>query len=165
MQYRFEYADKAHMEELLVQCFALLHANMQPITQDDRPYAQQYEQWFANVYPAMQKAPRQMVLMYHGEELAGYFQYYTAGDALMMEEIQLKPQYQRSGLFGAFYTWLVGQLPQNLQQVEAYTHANNKKAQGVLAHLGLTNLPEKNDGPFLYYRGEYTALLKRFAGQ
>ncbi len=53
-------------------------------------------------------------------ELAGYIQDYTKEQMLMVEEIQLKKQYQRTPLFYTFCKYLTSVIPDNLQPVEAY---------------------------------------------
>lgn len=160
--HRFVFMDKARAAELLPACFAILHGNRNAIASTGDSDEEDFRVWYGNVAPALGKEPRQIVLMYAGEELAGFFQYYVAGGIFMMEEIQLLPAYQGTGLFRAFYTWLLPRLGEDIQWVEAYAHKDNLKSQAVLAHLGLRQRGAVQEGEFLHFRGEYAALRSRF---
>ena len=163
MHYRFEYADKNQMQTLLPLCFDILYANMSVIAPTGNTYAQDFETWYSNVFPAMQKEPRQIVLMYDGEVLVGYFQYYVANHSFMMEEIQIVKAHQGTGLFRLFYTWLVSLLPKDIETVEAYAHKNNVKSQGILQRLGLVCCGENKNGNSFYYKGNYQNIVQKYS--
>lgn len=150
----FEYADKTRLEALLPGLFAILRDNMGNIAPVE------WEGWRAQVQPALAKAARQLVLMRSGGDIVGFFQYYVSGETFMMEEIQLKPEYQGTGLFGRFFSWLTRQLPKGLKTVAAYAHADNHKSRNILTHLGLHEAGA--DGAYLYFEGDYTMFEKHF---
>ncbi len=160
--YQFKYADKQNIEETLPYLFDILHSNMSIITPTGNTYKNDLKEWLSNIIPAMQKEPRQIVLMFADSELIGYFQYYISSDSLMMEEIQIRNDYQGTGLFNLFYSWLIEKLPKNLKQVAAYSNKNNCKSQGVLEHLGLRKTGEKSCN-FFYYKGDYAVLLEKYS--
>ncbi len=162
MAYRFSYADKKWMEQILPRCFAMLHANMNVIAPSGRSYDEDFTTWYEAVFPAMHKAQRQIVLMFEDDLPAGYFQYYVANGVFMMEEMQLARDYQGKGLFRALYRWLLPQLPEGILQVEAYAHKSNIKSQGILEHLGLSRCGENENGSSYHYRGEYATLYGHF---
>lgn len=162
MANRFEYATKEHIEEILPLCFQILHTNMNVIAPTGNTYEKDFRIWFSHILPAMQKEPRRIVLMYNANMIVGYFQYYVSNNTLMMEEIQIKPEYQGTGLFRSFYTWLVNQLPKDIQFVAAYSNKNNIKSQNILEHLGLVKCGENKNGNSYYYKGDYADLLKVF---
>ena len=85
-----------------------------------------------------------------------------ATNSLMMEEIQIKKEFQKSGLFTAFYQWLVKTLPQDILHVEAYANKSNDRSQGVLKHLGLAASGENKNGTCLYFKGAYDNLLRKY---
>ena len=97
-------------------------------------------------------------------ELVGYFQYYINRDtdSLMMEEIQIKKEFQVTGLFSEFYNWLIKNLPKDIMYVEAYANKKNYKSQSILKHLGLVELGENRNGNSFYYKGKYVDLLNRY---
>ena len=162
MPYKFQYADKKNIKEVLPMLFSILHSNMSVIAPTGNSYEEDYKIWLSNIVPAMEKDARQIVLMFCGDELAVYFQYYVnaVSNSLMMEEIQIKEKYQRTGLFSDFYRWLVSKLPKDIKFVEAYSHKNNCKSQNILEHLGLIKTGE--DSSLFYYKGSYNSLLKRY---
>ena len=162
MTYHFEYANKQRIEDLLPNLFKILHANMSIIAPTGNSYEKDLNEWLSNMIPAMQKESRQIVLMLADNELAGYFQYYINSGALMMEEIQIKKEYQGTGLFRLFYSWLMKKLPKNINCVEAYSNKNNYKSQGILEHMGLIKSGENKNEKSFYYKGDYAILLQKY---
>lgn len=162
MPYSFQYADKKNIKEILPLLFSILHSNMSVIAPTGNSYEEDYKIWLSNIVPAMEKDARQIVLMFCGDELAGYFQYYVnaVSNSLMTEEIQIREKYQGTGLFSDFYRWLVSKLPKDIKFVEAYSDKNNCKSQNILEHLGLIKSGE--DRSLFYYKGSYNSLLKRY---
>lgn len=160
--YRFIFLDKSRAAEQLSACFAILRGNMDAIAPTGDSYEEDFRVWYGNVAPALEKTPRQIVLMYAEQELVGYFQYYVVDDLFMMEEIQLLPAHQGTGLFRAFYTWLLPRLEVGIQWVEAYAHKDNLKSQAVLAHLGLKPCGAAQNGKFPHFRGDYGRLRDHF---
>lgn len=162
MNCNFEYIDKSKLKSVLPHLFKILHDNMSWICPTENEYEKDYKTWFSNVFPAVQKPQRQIILIYCEKKLCGYFQYYVNSDTFMMEEIQIKKEYQQKGIFPLFFSWLIHQLPNNIENVEAYAHKNNIKSQGILEHLGLKRIGETNDGMLWHFKGEYRSLLDRY---
>ena len=164
MQIRFIYGDKTRKNYWLPAIFEILHANMDEIIPSGRTYEEDYAEWFSNVSPALEKAPRQIVLMYNGEELIGFFQYYVnEGSFLfMMEEIQLRRGYQGTGIFRGLYAWLLPQLPSDLRTVEAYAHKKNARSRLILGHLGLKPMSKDAAGELDHFRGDFSALFAHY---
>ena len=96
--FEFKFADKLQIEQLLPDLFRILHSNMSIIAPTDNSYDEDYEIWSSHIIPAIQKEQRQIVLMCVESELVGYFQYYINSDtdSLMMEEIQIKKEFQKN---------------------------------------------------------------------
>jgi len=161
---KFLFLDKQKLENYLPQIFRILHSNMSIIAPTNNSYEKDFEIWSSYLIPAMQKEPRQIVLMYVGNKLVGYFQYYINSDtdSLMMEEIQIIKDFQGVGLFSEFYKWLIKSLPKNIMYVEAYANKKNIKSQGILKHLGLVELGENKNGNSFYYKGKYADLLNKY---
>ena len=164
MQIRFIYGDKTRKSHWLPAIFEILRANMNEIAPTGCSYEEDYAEWLSNVSPALEKNPRQIVLMYNGEELIGFFQYYVNEGAslFMMEEIQLRPAYQGTGVFQAFYAWLLPQLPSELRTVEAYAHRKNVKSRRILDHLGLKLVDEDVGEDIDHFRGDFSVLFARY---
>ena len=164
MHIRFEYASKSALPTLLPQLFSLLYANMNEIAPTGNTYEQDYAHWHASVAPAMQKPQRQIALMYDGAHPCGYFQYYVNATTFMMEEIQIEKPYQGSGIFSSFFSWLLAQLPDEIEAVEAYALKQNQKSQEILQHLGLSLIEESPNDRCFHFRGAYRTLRDRYQG-
>lgn len=161
---KFSFLPKEKTNQYLPDLFRILHSNMSLIAPTGNSYDADYEIWCSNIIPAIQKEQRQIVLMYVDDNLVGYFQYYinVETNSLMMEEIQIIKEYQGTGIFNAFFRWLVRQLPKDILYVEAYAHKNNIRSQGILNYLGLTESGENNNGNSFYYKGRYADLLSKY---
>lgn len=157
-RFSFAFANKEAVVSVLPGLFRILHANMSLIAPTGSSYEEDFAVWRENILPAMKTAGRQIVLMTANGELAGYFQYNADGDTLMMEEIEICPKHQGSGLFRALYLWLETRLPAGLVTVEAYAHKDNRKSQAVLEHLGLRAVGENPSGSSWHYRGSCPAM-------
>lgn len=162
MTFQFKFADKTDFSARISEVFAILYANMSILAPTGDTYEQDLAVWREYIIPAMQEEGRQMVLMLCNGELTGYFQYRTSEDSFMMEEIQIKPAYQGTGLFRELYRWLKGQLPAELTHVEAYANKKNLKSQGILESLGLEKIGENQSGSSYHYGGSYGKFWERF---
>ena len=161
----FRYLEKPPSHALLEEIFTILAANMLVIAPTGLTYEEDKAQWLSCVPPALEKEARQIILIHDRDELIGFFQYYVTADhsVFMMEEIQFKPAYHGSGLFGDLYRYLIPRLPADIQAVEAYADKRNKKSLGVLSHLGLTVIGENKNGISYRLRGSYAELKSRYA--
>jgi len=156
------FLDKAEAGEILPTLYRIFHDNMSPILHTDEPFPGGREGWLAAVGPALEKAPRQILLLRDGEKIAGFFQYYVNGGVFMMEEIQFREEYRGTGLFEKLYRYLVGIIPEETEYVEAYVHKTNPKSMAVLNHLGLTAVEDEPNESLLHYRGRYESLVRRY---
>ena len=162
---KFAFLDKRKLDEFLPNLFEILYSNMSLIAPTGNSYDEDLEVWCSYMVPDMKREQRQVVLMYVDNILAGFFRYNidSEKDSLMMEEIQIKKEFQGTGLFSAFYKWLVQQIPQDILHVEAYANKKNDKSQAVLKHLGLVQLGENKNGLSFYYKGKYVDLFCRYS--
>lgn len=162
MAFRFQFADKPVGEPVITEIFKILRGNMELIAPTGSAFEEDFAVWREYIVPAMGEEQRQIVLMFCGGELAGYFQYDIREDSFMMEEIQIKPEYQGTGMFRELYRWLENELPAGLGSVEAYSNKNNVKSQKILERLGLRRLGENKSGSSYYYKGSCRELWKSF---
>lgn len=156
--------DKSEKDHWLPQLFDLLYENMQAIAPSGLSYEQERKQWLSAVSPALEKTPRQIILCFVDEKLAGYIQYYIREQMLMVEEVQLKKKYHRTCLFYKFCKHLMSVLPDNLQIVEAYANKRNRNSICLMKKLGLHPCEADTDSPFVHMRGATEAVYKRFKG-
>ena len=157
-----EFLRKDEADSVLPKLFAILHANMSRIAPTGNSYDEDLSFWISCVAPALEKEPRQIVLLKDDETIAGYFQYYVNDGVFMMEEIQFRDEYKGSGLFAELFTWLTGIIPKETRFVEAYAHKNNEKSIAVLSHLGLDIIGENKNGISFHFRGNYEKLTDRY---
>lgn len=158
MRFKFQLLEKEAINDTLLQLFKILHGNMSLIAPTGGTFEEDFAVWREYIVPAMKEERRQMVLMLCGGELAGYFQYNIHGDSLMMEEIQIKPEYQGAGLFRELYRWLEDKIPGDVTYVEAYSNKENLKSQGILERLGLRRIGESKSGDSYHYMGKCLGL-------
>ena len=149
----FSFLDKSQKNYWLPKLFDLLYENMLDITPDDQPYEAQKTQWLEEVSPALDKAPRQMILCLEDGNLVGYIQYYIRDQMLMVEEFQLKRIYQRTLLFYRFVQYLISVMPRNLQRIEAYAHKRNGYSVFLMGKLGMRQCEDACTSPFIHMAG------------
>jgi len=160
----FRFLEKPPAPEILDEIFDVLATNMRVIAPTGLTYEEDKAQWMACVPPALEQEARQILLIYAGDELAGFFQYYVTADhnVFMMEEIQFKEAYRGSGLFGELYRFLIPKLPADIVYVEAYADKRNTKSLAVLEHLGLTVIGENKNKISWHLRGDFAVLKKKY---
>ena len=159
---RIEPLRKADAASVLPALFDILHSNMSRIAPTGNSYEDDRSMWMSCIKPALEKAPRQILLLYDNDEIIGYFQYYVNDCIFMMEDIQLRAQYQGIGMFEELYHYLVKTLSPNTEFVEAYAHKKNEKSIAVLIHLGLDIIGENKNGISYHFRGRYENLIRRY---
>ena len=156
---RFEFMEKGRKDDYLPILFDILYTNMKEIVPGG-PYDSEKAAWLAEVGPAVEKAPRQIILMYADDVLAGYFQYYVNGGVFMVEEIQIVSQYQGTTLLYALFRFLGKVLPETLETVGAYVHKRNLRSQIIIRKLGMEKISE--DGDYYFCRGDFRSIGDKF---
>ena len=160
MELIFDFADKQSLLELMPRLFSILYENNRELLADTQE--KEYLKWHSEVFPAMEKDERQIVTMQAGGLLIGFFQYYVKNGIFMMEEIQIRREYRKSGAFGDLYRWLLCRLPENITTVKAFADRANTRSHEILGHLGLECVGQSPDARFLSYSGSYAALLDKY---
>lgn len=155
------YLNKQDKEAWLPKLFDLLYDNMRSIAPSELSYAEEKKQWLAAVSPAMDKAPRQIILCFVDDHLAGYIQYYTREKLLMVEEVQIKKAYQRTFVFYRLCKHLISNLPTGIEYLEAYADKRNFNSIKLMDKLGMRQIEEAEDSPFVHLRG-CTAQMKKY---
>ena len=162
--FNFIFSDSCMLEDKLPDMFRILYSNMNTIMPTGNSFDEDFSVWMTYAVPTMQEKNRKVIFLYADDMLVGYFQYSLNAESgsLFMEEMQIRTEYQGSGLFSAFYSWLVRQLPDSIQTVEAYAGKINYKSQAVLEHLGLRKVGENRTGKSYHYKGDYAFLLQKY---
>lgn len=157
---RFAFLNKQEKDVWLPRLFDLLHENMCAIAPNGLSYEEARRQWLEAVSPALEKAPRKMILCFGEEELAGFAQFYTRGELLMVEEVQIAKPYHCSFVFYRLCRFLLQILPPEITVVEAYAEKRNLHSLGIMEKLGMAVVEE--EGPFVHLRGDARAIRQKF---
>lgn len=156
----FTYMNKNEKEKFLPQLFGLLYDNMREIATTELSYEQEKEQWLGNVFPALDKPARQIMMCFADDELIGYIQYYTSDKLLMIEELQLKQEYHCTLTFYRFCKHFIGTLSAGIESVEAFADKRNINSQKLMQKLGM-KLIDSNSS-FVHLRGDANRIINRF---
>ena len=154
------FLDKDTEMPLLGQLFDLLYENMRTIAPSPLPYEAEKQQWLSEVGPAMAKAPRQIVLVFDRDALAGYLQYYINNGLFMVEEVQLRQDCRGSSLFAALWKFMSRIIPEDVRTIEAYADPRNLHSCHLMKKLGMVSVEDGSCGHLLHFRGPLN-LLRR----
>ncbi len=147
---------------VLPRLFEILYENMNPIDPVEDPFDEVCQSWSTLINQALDDPRRTLLVVREGEEIVGFFMYATNGVNFLMEEIQLIPRVQGTGVFRAIYAEVLPRLPKTVVTVEAYAHKKNLRSQGILTHLGLSVIGENQNGNSYRYRGDMVAMHEYF---
>ena len=155
----FKFLNKLEFDRVSKDIFSILAANMSEIAPTGNSYEEDYNSWFVAVKEGLIKEQRKIILISSENELIGFFQYYTNNNKFMMEEIQIRSDWQGKEIFRNLYGFLISNLPPEIHDVEAYANKKNRKSQGILSRLGLTVDSENKNGTSYHFHGKYDDLL------
>lgn len=140
--------------------FDILADNMQVIAPTGNTREEDYKCWYEGVGDGLKRAERQIVLIEDADSIVGFFQYYTNEDTFMMEEIQFKSEYQGKGVLRELYGFILNNIENDLEFVEAYANVNNQKSIGILDKFGLSNIGLNKNGISYHFKGRFVDLIK-----
>ena len=155
----FEYLEKHDFSIWSNKIFCILADNMEVIAPTGNTREDDYKCWYEGVSNGLKRDERQIVLIKDADSIIGFFQYYTNADTFMMEEIQLKPEYQGKGIFRKLYGFLIPNIKEDIKFVEAYANIANHKSIGILKELGLSKIGMNKNGRSFHFRGNYSDLI------
>mgnify|MGYP000866731866 CR=1 FL=1 len=155
-----DFLDKSEFDSLSKDIFGILAANMSEIAPTGNSYEDDYKSWYCALKEGLKKEQRQIILIYSENELVGFFQYYLDDGNLVMEEIQIRSDWQGKGIFRALYGFLISNLPSGIRNVEAYANKKNIRSQRILKRLGLNIDGENKNGNSYHFSGKYDDLLR-----
>lgn len=158
----FRVLDKSGAGELAPQLFEILYTNMSRIAPTGNDREADQAMWQSYFLPALEQEKIHVVLAYAGETLAGYCQYSTKEDTVLAEEVEIKPEYQRSMVFFRLCQYVLQAVPENVAYLEACVNKHNYHSQSVLQSLGLEKIGENRPGTGWRYRGEIAKAAAHF---
>ena len=160
----FKYMDKYKFEEILPQMFEILYSNMSVFAPTNNSYESDFQIWVSHITSALHETNRETILLYIDFKFVGYFRYSlnSSTQSFLMEDIQIKSEFQGTGIFSSCLKWLVNQLPKNILSVEAYVDKRNNRSRAIMEHLGLKCMGENKNGISLYLAGDYSDFYNKF---
>lgn len=144
------FLDKEKEMDLLGELFDILYENMEPVVPFDGGYQEERAEWIACVGAALRKPPRQILLLCAGEQLAGFCMYYINGDTMMVEEVQIRGEYQKTVLSAELFRFIRQHLLPKTGCLEAYADRRNTASQLLMRKLGMELIGD--DGRFVHFR-------------
>ena len=156
----FEYLNKSDFFAFAQQIFDILADNMTVIAPTGNSREEDFNLWSDAVSDGLQKEERRIILIKDNENLIGFFQYYTNTDTFMMEEIQFKSKYHGTGVFRELYSFILKNIRNDLEFVEAYASINNQKSIAILEKFGLLNTGLNKNGRSYHFKGRFVDLIK-----
>lgn len=160
--YSFRFFDIREDRAVLDEMYDILWFNMSKIAPTGNGYDEDKAMWLRYNEPAMTGGKYVTVLMYADGALAGYFQYYIDGGAMMVCEIQIRPEYQRSFLFGEFFRFFVNTVPEEVKYVDAFTSKKNINLQTIAKKLGMEITGENKNGLSWRLSGDFDKFKRYF---
>jgi len=149
----FSHLDKSQKDIWLPRLFDLLYDNMKSIVPSGLTYEEEKNEWLSNVSPAIDKAPRQIILCLDRDNFAGFMQYYIRSDLLMIEEIQFAKAHQRTTAFYRLCKFLRNYIPESIKYIDAYADKRNANSVLMMKKLGMVELKTDNHDSYLKFRG------------
>ena len=151
--------DPMKAEVLLSKMFYILSMNMGKIAPTGNSYEEDMGIWLSYM-TSEEIIEKQILLMYVGEALVGYFQYRISENKVLIEEVEIAPEYQRTLLFYRFLKYVSNIIPKNIEYAEAYINKQNTNSQRIAQKLGMRIVGENPNGHSFRYRGELSSFKK-----
>ena len=142
--------------------FSVLYDNMSQIAPTGNDREDDYSCWLDANKETLKNENERMVIGVQKEthEIVGYFQYTVQNNIFFMGEIQIKKSFQgKYNIFERIYGFVLDNIRENVDVVEAYARKENTKSIGILGKLGLSIVGENKRGTSYHFRGTYTDLL------
>ena len=151
--YSFRFLSDRDGREVFDKMYDILWSNMSKIAPTGNGYDEDKAVWLSYREPAFKEGKERTVLMYADDELAGYFQYYANGGSMMVCDLQISAEYQRSFLFGKFLRYMPEVIPDGVKYVDAITSKRNFNLQAIAKKLGIDIIGENKNGLSWRLRG------------
>lgn len=159
--YSFEYLEKNLKNEYLPLLFDIIYENLNELCESEISYEEERQEFIKEVGSALEKEPRKLILCYLKDELVGFLMYYTRENLLMIEEVQLSKKHQKTMAFFRLCKYLMSNLPENIQTIEAYADIRNVNSIKLQRSLGMRKT-DSEDLQMYHFIGDAKKIRKRF---
>ena len=157
---RFEYLIKTEFSNVCNDLFSILADNMTLIAPTGNSREEDFQLWSDSLTHSLQDTEREIVIITDNENIIGYFQYSISDKTFKMEEIQFKPEYHGKGIFRKLYGFVLKNIGNELEYVEAFASINNRKSIGILEKMGLSNTGINKNGRSYHFVGDFVDFIK-----
>lgn len=141
--------------------FSILSQNMLKISPGDTVSEEDFINW--REYQRQHFCEKNFVVFEDSGSLVGYFQYSVSGETLIVEEIEILPEYQiRFCIIRGLLRFLRGAIPDGVKFVSAYISKNNPRSYAVAKKLGMSAVGENAAGTSLLYLGDLHKIIDRY---
>lgn len=161
-KFSFRYLMAEETGVFLPQMFDVLYTNMTAIAPSDAGYDADRDMWLSYIQPALEQGNVKVLLMFAGEDFAGYFQYSVRGDTIHVDEVEIKPAYQRTMLFYRCGQFLLADVPEGIRYLESYVNKHNRNSLSIHRKLGMEIIGENRSGRSWHLRGDVETISARF---
>lgn len=155
------FLDKQRELPMMELLFDLMHDNMEEVAPTGLTREWEKTKWLAEVVPALKKEPRQIVLLYCKEELAGFCMYYVNGGVFMVEELQILQGFRSGGMIVELTRFFLRTVPEDTRYIQAYADRENAYSRKLLGRLGLRCINEDTDDTYLHFSGDFREIRMR----
>lgn len=153
---------KEDKEKLLLILFDIYYQNTSSITHLNSTHPSLKSEWTCEVSFALDKPQRNIIIARDGDNIVGFAMLYTNGDLLMVEEIQIVKDYQRTRLLFDLCRFICDFASPNILRIEAYAIKSNSISIALMHSLGFLIVDESNDSKFLHLAADAEPLRRRF---
>ena len=81
---------------------------------------------------------------------------------MLVEEVEIQPEYQRTLLFFCFCNYLCRELPMEINYIESYVNKQNTNSLRINQKIGLSIIEESKSGNSWHLRGRVEDILNYF---
>ena len=157
----FKEINKQEFDELAPEMFLILSSNMKNIKPENIISDDNFLIWLN--YQKEHFCEKVFIIFEDGDTLVGYFQYSFSNETLLIEEIEIAPNYQaRFGVLGGLFRFMRYRIPDNIIRISAYINKNNPRSHRIAEKLGLSAVKENVSGTSFLYSGEIQHILRRY---
>ena len=143
--------------------FHILADNMNEIAPTGNKIEDDYEFWLNNLHMRLLDGNCSIIVFTLSGSVIAYFQYSSHESTFLIEEIQIKSDFQiHYNILGKIIKLLPTIIPSNTLYIEAYANKDNKVSMQILSKAGFEIVGTNKSGKSHLYRGDFSSLAKRF---
>lgn len=160
----FEFLIKDNFKNVSQVIFDILADNMTTIAPTGNTREEDFECWYNAVEDGLKQKERQIILIKENQKIIGFFQYYIKTNTFVMEEVQIKKEFQGSNVFRDLFGFIITNIGTSVEFVEAYANKVNIKSMTILEVMGLLPIGMNKNGNSYHYKGEFRELVDWYKG-